>query len=455
MLINKKKIIILSTILIAIATYSYGTDSGVITGETVKLRSGASLDSKLVMLLSVNDKVEVLGQEGDWYKVKYKENTGYVYKDYIKVKQTETETTNQEDNNTVSENQTQETSDVVNETTNEVVNENITNTTTDDNIITIPSEKVISEDSTISILPLINSSSIAILNKGTKVTVIEYKNGWAYVVSSSSNGWIRKEKLQDTTVSQTTEKDTENKEDETEQQEKTEDSTNESTEENINKTAYVNVNSVRVRKAATTESEVIDSLVKNNQVVIIGEENGWYKVEVNGLEGYIAKQYLSDQKVEVTNRSSNVDRTSLLDDSKEVSKTEETSSSTSVNNKGNDIVKYAKTFLGSKYVSGGSTPETGFDCSGFTYYVYKHFGYTLNRASSAQAKNGIEVNKSDLKLGDLVLFSQGSKTIGHVGIYIGGNNFIHAANPTKGVVITSLSNSYYEENYVTARRIIY
>ena len=121
---------------------------------------------------------------------------------------------------------------------------------------------------------------------------------------------------------------------------------------------------------------------------------------------------------------------------------------------GSAVVEYAKKFLGKKYVSGGSSPETGFDCSGFTCYVYKHFGYTLNRVSTDQAQNGTKVDKSDLKLGDLVLFSQGSRSIGHVGIYIGNNEFIHAANPQKGVIITSLSNSYYKTNYVTARRIL-
>jgi len=443
MLINKKKIIILvSAILLAISTYSYGTNTGVITGETVKLRNAASLEAKLIMLLSVNDKVEVLGQEGDWYKVKYKENTGYVYKEYIKVQQTEDTTTEQVDN-TVTGNEVEETPVIENN-----IDNSQTTVNTETSEIIVPSEKVIIEDSKISILPLINSSSIAILNKDTKVTVIEYKNGWAYVISSSSNGWIRKEKLQDITVTQVTNEET--KENEPTEVEKN-DNTSVNTE-NTNKTAYVNVNSVNVRKSATTSSEVVDGLVKNNQVTIIGEEDGWYKVKVNGLEGYIAKQYLSDKPVEVTNRSSNTDRTSVLNETTEKISTETVTNTSS--SKANDIVEYAKTFLGSKYVAGGSTPKTGFDCSGFTYYVYKHFGYTLNRASSAQAKNGIEVNKSDLQLGDLVLFSQGSNKIGHVGIYIGGNNFIHAANATKGVVITSLSNSYYKENYVTARRII-
>ena len=80
--------------------------------------------------------------------------------------------------------------------------------------------------------------------------------------------------------------------------------------------------------------------------------------------------------------------------------------------------------------------------------MYKHFGYSLSRTSGGQRSNGTKVNKSDLQPGDILCFS------GHVGIYIGGNKFIHAANPRKGVIITSLSESYYVKTYITARRIL-
>ena len=134
--------------------------------------------------------------------------------------------------------------------------------------------------------------------------------------------------------------------------------------------------------------------------------------------------------------------------------TEEPTQTSSVT--GTDVASYAKQYLGYKYVSGGATPSVGFDCSGFTYYVYKHFGITLSRTSSAQASNGRAVNKDNLQAGDLIIFNNSSNSaIGHVGIYIGGNNFIHAANATKGVITTSVSNSYYQARYVSARRIIY
>jgi cell wall-associated NlpC family hydrolase len=111
-------------------------------------------------------------------------------------------------------------------------------------------------------------------------------------------------------------------------------------------------------------------------------------------------------------------------------------------------VAYAKQFLGCKYVYGGTSPS-GFDCSGFTQYVYKHFGISLNRTAAAQYSNGTSV--TNLQAGDLVMF--GTSGINHVGIYIGENSFIHAANTNSGVTIDSLSSSYYKANYVGARRI--
>ena len=121
---------------------------------------------------------------------------------------------------------------------------------------------------------------------------------------------------------------------------------------------------------------------------------------------------------------------------------------------GNQVVEYAKKYLGYKYVAGGSSTK-GFDCSGFTTYVFKHFGISLNRASKGQIKNGVAVEKSKLQAGDLVIFNNESNSaIGHVGIYIGSGKFIHAANKKEGVTITELSMSYYSKRYVGARRVI-
>ncbi len=119
--------------------------------------------------------------------------------------------------------------------------------------------------------------------------------------------------------------------------------------------------------------------------------------------------------------------------------------------KGNEVVNYAYKFLGKPYVYGASGPNS-FDCSGLTQYVYNKFGVGLSRTTYTQVNQGKKVDRSNLQPGDLVFFNtEGS--ISHVGIYVGGGDFIHAPRTGKPVMISSLSDGYYSGRYATARRI--
>lgn len=115
------------------------------------------------------------------------------------------------------------------------------------------------------------------------------------------------------------------------------------------------------------------------------------------------------------------------------------------------IAEHALSLLGTPYVFGGTTLK-GFDCSGFTQYIFAWSGISLPRTSYAQFDSGSAINQNELQPGDLVFFETYSKGASHVGIYIGGGNFIHADNPRVGVTITSLSNSFYSAHYLGARR---
>lgn len=126
-------------------------------------------------------------------------------------------------------------------------------------------------------------------------------------------------------------------------------------------------------------------------------------------------------------------------------------------NKGQAVTEKAMQYLGYPYIYGGTTPERGFDCSGFVYYIYKEFGYKLNRTSVTQWNvSDTVITKENLMPGDLVFFSSngGPSGIFHVGIYIEDGKFIHAANEKRGVIVSKLSENYYAQRFIGGKRVI-
>lgn len=121
--------------------------------------------------------------------------------------------------------------------------------------------------------------------------------------------------------------------------------------------------------------------------------------------------------------------------------------------KGLQLVAYAKQFLGVPYVWAGRSPA-GFDCSGFISYIYDHFGISLPRMADEQFATGLSVSWRDLQPGDMVFFSTYEPGPSHVGIYIGGGQFIHASSGAEEVTITPMSKQYYVERYLGARRVL-
>ena len=120
-----------------------------------------------------------------------------------------------------------------------------------------------------------------------------------------------------------------------------------------------------------------------------------------------------------------------------------------------EICDFAVSFTGCDYVWGGTSPDTGFDCSGFVWYVYGHFGYELNRIAQDQALNGVHVEEDELMPGDILCFySSKAKTyIGHVGIYLGDRLYIHAQNEQNGIIVSDLDDPWLPRIF-EARRIV-
>ncbi|WP_082162713.1 C40 family peptidase [Neisseria bacilliformis] len=119
-----------------------------------------------------------------------------------------------------------------------------------------------------------------------------------------------------------------------------------------------------------------------------------------------------------------------------------------------ELIGSAMGLLGVSYRFGGTSASTGFDCSGFMQHIFrKTMQVSLPRTAAAQAGMGSPVSRSELQPGDMVFFRTQRGRISHVGLYIGGNRFIHAPRTGKSIEITSLSNKYWNSRYALARRV--
>lgn len=122
----------------------------------------------------------------------------------------------------------------------------------------------------------------------------------------------------------------------------------------------------------------------------------------------------------------------------QVSEAKDTDTPSATYATGQEVAEFALQYVGYNYKWAGTSPETGFDCSGFVYYVYQQYGYTLNRTAAAQAGDGTHVEPDSLEPGDVLCFYKGSY-IGHAGIYIGNGEYVHAQDSATGVVVSPLS----------------
>ena len=199
----------------------------------------------------------------------------------------------------------------------------------------------------------------------------------------------------------------------------------------------VDVSSVlNVRSGPGTDYDKVSVLSDNDIVKLTGFEDGWYHISFgDDKTGYVSSEYI----VRCKNSSGAKSAGSAVPADATMQE---------------KIVAYAKEFLGVPYVYGGNGPDC-FDCSGFTKYVYNHFGYKINRTASYQLDNGVSVSKDELQPGDLVFFRRATEDpkfrASHVGIYIGDDKYIHASSDDMKVVINTLS---VKKNYIGARRIV-
>lgn len=385
---------------------------------------------------------------GDWYKVNYKKIRGYVKKEQVEI----IKQNNNNDKNGINSNYTNEQSQNTNENTvseNTVTEEQTTqeenkNNQEKETLENIQKGEKLYTKSELQVYlrPLPTSIKMEKLTVGTEVTVIDTTYNWVYISTNGKTGWIRKELLTKT-------KDNNSNNDNT---------TKKPEENNLNKTGYITTDGINFRQKANTDSKVLKTFATNAKVTILKEEGDWYKIKHNDKEGYVLKTYVSEKKLpEVTSRSSTRredNSTTQVEEKKQEETKNENTNTKETSSKGSQIVDMAKKYLGSRYVYGGASPS-GFDCSGFTMYLYKQFGVSLPHSATAQSSRGTKVEKKDLQLGDIVFFTdyKTGKGIGHCGIYVGGGSFIHASTEKTGVITSSIYSGSHAKRYVKAVRI--
>ena len=256
-----------------------------------------------------------------------------------------------------------------------------------------------------------SSTIITTLGKGTAVAITGMENGWYQVKYDGKSGYMSAQFVDA-----------------------------KSSASGLSANGKVTGDSVNVRSAAATSGSVVTTLSKGAGVTVTGFEKGWYAVTAGGTSGYVSGDYVALVSKAVT--AAQQTETPVI-----------TATGT-----GAEIAAKALEYVGYPYELGGEGPDI-FDCSGFTKYIYGLYGVTLYHGSIKQGQTGIAVDKSELQPGDLVLFygsgNESNVEDGHVGIYIGNDQFVHASSRKTGVKIDSLNTATYVKRYSGARRIIY
>ena len=438
---------------------------GTINADSVNLRNGAGTSSKVVATGSKGDKAYIIGINSGWYKVIYGQNICYIRSDYLDLTEAPYENKSSSNtplffkggnstgtepsasalsgstgssnsgSNTTANNTTSNNSSTGNTTS------NTTSTTASSGVkqgiafVTGSGLRMRASAST-------SSQTLASASKGEVVVILGKQGDWYKVIYNLKEGYMHGDYL------------------------------NVRTTENV-ELGYgkVNANSVNLRSGAGISNKVVATASKGDKAYIIGISDGWYKVIYGQNICYIRSDYLDLTEAPYENKASSksplffrggnstgvtpsadaLNGTSGSTGNSSSSSSGTTSSGTTTAT-GAKIVETAKKYLGVPYVWGGASPS-GFDCSGFVYYVTRSLGFNTSRTLSAMYKQGTPVEKSDLQPGDIVFFKNTYKSgISHVGIYVGDGKFIHSPHTGSVVSYADLNSDYYTNHYYGACR---
>ncbi len=424
-----------------ILAFSCFANTGKITGNNVRMREGNSTDYKIVSYLKKGSEVNIITKDNDWYSVEYNTVYGWVSADYIAVM-------DDEESNVI--NKIVNVSSVLNVRSGPGISYSVVGKVFDgDKVVVLEQgstwDKIQIEDITgwvknaylimdnatgvyrvvesvkEDVYKLVSVSSklnvrngpgtsydiVGKLDNGAKVKIVDTNNKWDKIQYNDIEGWVLSEYLY---VSQIINTDPLN-----------------------NVKVIKTTTELNIREEANNDSKIISKVKSNEMLTVLEESNGWYKIKYNTKTGYIKASYTDDTEL-------------YIDTSK------------STNQKVYEIIEKAISCFGLKYLWGGKT-LSGFDCSGFVYYLYNSYVPDLGRSGKTQYGYGTTIEKDQLVAGDLIYFSSDcikniTQPVTHVGIYIGNGIFIHAANSNRGVVFNSIESGYYYDNYLFSKRVL-
>ena len=204
----------------------------------------------------------------------------------------------------------------------------------------------------------------------------------------------------------------------------------------------------KVRSAPYPGTAIIGCLDNDTVLQILADCGNYYQIDCHEMSGYIRKEQVAVDEDGIYRVQCKADcsETTYMNANSPALALETTT----------QLRELALLHYGIRYTVGGTTPRSGFDCSGFTQYIFGKMGYSLKRTVAQQLQSGMIIAKEELQCGDLVFFKYTTNTsslYSHVGIYIGNNQIVHASS-SRGITVDSLDTPYYAEHYLCSRRVI-
>ncbi len=243
--------------------------------------------------------------------------------------------------------------------------------------------------------PSTSGKLVGKMPKNAACEVLEIADGWAYITSGEVTGYVNLDYLLTGPAAIL------------------------KAQELVSTVAIAETDGLNVREEANTDSAILTKVLKGEELEYLETLEDWVKVSIDGEDAYVAAEYVTVKE----NLTTAITMSELL-------------YGAGVSDVRVDMVEYAKQFVGNPYVWGGTSLTKGADCSGFVLSIYKKYGIKLTHSAKVQANEGKKISASELQPGDLVFYANGSGTINHVSMYIGGGQVIHASSPKTGIKIS-------------------